>query len=91
MNMKGPRTGGVLSVTEGEDKPLKYLLAFQVASLVVISKTDLVPHHEFDMDALHEDVHEAGPGVEWQEVTAGMGEGVDGWIDWLWQEPSGSS
>ncbi len=91
MNMKSPRTGDVLSVTEGEDKSLKYLLAFQVASLVVISKSDLVPHLTFNMDALHGDVHESDPGIEWQEVTAGMGEGVDGWIDWLWQEPSGSS
>ena len=71
----------VLSVTEGEDKPLKYPLAFRTADLVVISKTDLVPHLNLDMTTLRENVRRMKP--EWIELSAQSGQGVSSWIEWI--------
>jgi len=73
----------VLSVTEGEDKPLKYPLAFQVADLVILSKTDLVPHLDVDMEDLRANVREVNPRAEPLEISAKTGEGMDGWVSWL--------
>lgn len=71
----------VLSVAEGEDKPLKYPLAFRTADLVVISKTDLVPHLEFDMAALRDNLERIKP--EWIELSARSGDGMPSWIEWV--------
>jgi len=73
-----------LSVTEGEDKPLKYPVMFQKADLVVLTKIDLVPHLPgMDLQALRDNVARVMPTAAVLEVSAVTGEGLDGWIDWL--------
>ncbi len=73
----------VCSVTEGEDKPLKYPLMFRTCDLVVINKIDLLPHLEFDLDKLLYNLEAVHPGVEHMVMSARTGEGVDGFSDWL--------
>ena len=73
----------VCSVTEGEDKPLKYPLMFRTCDLVVVNKVDLLPHLEYDLDRLLANVEAVHPGVETMTVSARTGEGVEGFRDWL--------
>jgi hydrogenase nickel incorporation protein HypB len=73
----------VSSVTEGEDKPLKYPLMFRACELVLVNKIDLLPHLEFDLDKFMYHLDAVHPGVERLLVSARTGEGVDGWRDWL--------
>ena len=75
----------VSSVTEGEDKPLKYPLMFRTCELVVINKIDLLPHLDFDMDRFLRNLDAVHPGVERMQVSARTGEGVDAFRDWLQQ------
>jgi len=67
----------VCSVTEGEDKPLKYPLMFRTCDLVLINKVDLLPHLEFDLDKLLYNLEAVHPGVDRMLVSARTGEGVD--------------
>jgi hydrogenase nickel incorporation protein HypB len=73
----------VCSVTEGEDKPLKYPLMFRACELVVINKIDLLPHLDFDVDRLVHNLDSVNPGAEHMLVSARTGEGVKAWRDWL--------
>ncbi len=73
----------MLSVTEGEDKPLKYPLIFQHADLVVLSKIDLVPHLGTDLEFLLGNLERVMPDPKVIEVSARTGAGMDDWIDWL--------
>jgi hydrogenase nickel incorporation protein HypB len=73
----------IASVTEGEDKPLKYPLMFRACELIVINKVDLLPHIEFDLDRLRENLDIVHPGVERIELSARSGEGVEAWRSWL--------
>ena len=73
----------VCSVTEGEDKPLKYPLMFRTCELVVVNKTDLLPHLDFDLDRFFENLDAVNPGVERMLVSARTGEGVGAFRDWL--------
>jgi hydrogenase nickel incorporation protein HypB len=73
----------VVSVTEGEDKPLKYPVMFRKADLVVISKVDLVPHLEVDLEAMEDAVARVMPEPRILRVSARTGEGIAGWIGWL--------
>jgi hydrogenase nickel incorporation protein HypB len=73
----------VCSVTEGEDKPLKYPLMFRTCELVVINKVDLLPHLDFDVDKLLYNLDAVHPDVERMLVSARTGEGIDEWRDWL--------
>jgi hydrogenase nickel incorporation protein HypB len=73
----------IASVTEGEDKPLKYPLMFRACELIVINKIDLLPHIEFDLDRLRENLDIVHPGVERVELSARSGEGVEAWRSWL--------
>ena len=73
----------VLSVTEGEDKPLKYPLLFQEASAVVLSKVDLLPHVPFSMRACRDNIREVNVKLPVFEVSAARDEGVGEWLDWL--------
>jgi hydrogenase nickel incorporation protein HypB len=79
----------VCSVTEGEDKPLKYPLMFRVCDLVVINKIDLLPHLELDVDRLESNLDAVNPGVERLRVSARTGEGVDAFRDWLLEVAAG--
>jgi hydrogenase nickel incorporation protein HypB len=67
----------VCSVTEGEDKPLKYPLMFRACELVLVNKIDLLPHLSFDVDRLLANLEAVHPGVEHMLVSARSGEGVD--------------
>src|SRR5919206_1483584 len=73
----------VSSVTEGEDKPLKYPLMFRACELVIVNKIDLLPHLEFDLDTFLRNLEAVHPGVPRLLVSARTGEGVDEWKDWL--------
>ena len=73
----------VCSITEGEEKPLKYPLMFRTCELVLVNKVDLLPHLDFDMDKLLYNLEAVHPGVEHMLVSARTGEGVEGFRDWL--------
>jgi hydrogenase nickel incorporation protein HypB len=73
----------VCSVTEGEDKPMKYPLMFRTCELVVVNKIDLLEHLEFDLDKFLYYLDQVNPGVQRLLVSARTGEGVDAWRDWL--------
>ncbi len=73
----------VSSVTEGEDKPLKYPLMFRTCELVVVNKIDLLPHLEYDLDRFLTNVDEVNPGVETLQVSARTGDGVEALGEWL--------
>jgi len=73
----------VCSVTEGEDKPLKYPLMFRACELVVINKLDLLPHLEFDLERLLVNLDAVHPEAERMLVSARTGEGVEAWREWL--------
>jgi hydrogenase nickel incorporation protein HypB len=73
----------VCSVTEGEDKPLKYPLMFRTCELVLINKIDLLAHLDFDLDKLLYNLDAVHPDVERMLISARTGEGIDAWRDWL--------
>ncbi|GAB4528743.1 MAG: hypothetical protein Tsb0019_30680 [Roseibium sp.] len=73
----------ILSVTEGEDKPLKYPDIFASADLMILTKTDLLPHLDFDVGAAVGNARRVNPKIRVLEVSARSGAGVDGWLDWL--------
>ena len=73
----------VCSVTEGEDKPLKYPLMFRACELVVVNKTDLLPVLDFDLDLLLYNIDQVNPGATKLVMSARTGEGVDGLVEWL--------
>jgi len=73
----------VCSVTEGEDKPLKYPLMFRACELVVVNKIDLLEHLDFDLDRLEANLDAVHPGVERMRVSARTGEGVEAVREWL--------
>ena len=75
----------VFSITEGEDKPLKYPVMFRSVEIVVVNKMDLAPYLNFDMDRFRGYLKQVNPGVKVVEVSAEKGEGVDAWIQWLQQ------
>jgi len=77
----------ILSVTEGEDKPLKYPDMFAAAHLMVLNKIDLLPHLDFDVAQCIANARRVNPAIEVLQVSARSGEGLDAWIDWL-LEPS---
>ena len=72
-----------LSVTEGEDKPLKYPVMFQKADLVLLTKVDLIPHLDFDVAAVEDALARVMPGAKMLKVSAKTGEGIDVWLHWL--------
>ncbi|MBW2509451.1 MAG: hydrogenase nickel incorporation protein HypB [Deltaproteobacteria bacterium] len=72
-----------LSVTEGEDKPLKYPVMFQKADLVLLTKTDLIPHLDFDVTAVRDALSRVMPDAKMLEVSAKTGDGIDAWLSWL--------
>jgi hydrogenase nickel incorporation protein HypB len=73
----------ILSVTEGEDKPLKYPDMFAAASLMVLNKIDLLPHVRFDVARCIELARRVNPGIEVIQLSATTGEGMDAWLHWL--------
>ncbi len=75
----------ILSVTEGEDKPLKYPHMFRAAELMILNKTDLLPHLDFDVERTVANAREVNPEISVLRVSAKTGEGLEAWYDWLRQ------
>ncbi len=73
----------VVSVTEGEDKPLKYPYMFAVADVVVINKIDLLPYVDVRLEQLTEHCRSVNPGVRVLPLSVTTGEGIGAWCDWL--------
>ena len=73
----------VLSVTEGDDKPLKYPLMFKESEIALLNKVDLAPYCNFNMDSAKKDITSLHPGIEVLEVSCTKGQGIDEWCDWL--------
>jgi hydrogenase nickel incorporation protein HypB len=73
----------VSSITEGEEKPLKYPLMFRSCELVLVNKVDLLPHLDFDLDKFLYNLDAVHPGVKRMLVSAKTGAGIEEWRDWL--------
>ena len=73
----------VYSITEGEEKPLKYPVMFRAVDVVVVNKVDLLPHLDFDLDAFLTNVSSVNPSARIIMTSARSGEGVGEWCDWL--------
>ncbi len=73
----------VFSVTEGEEKPLKYPVMFRAVDVVVVNKIDLLPHLDFDLDAFLHNLRSVNPVARIIMTSARTGEGVGEWCDWL--------
>lgn len=73
----------LLSVTEGEDKPLKYPLMFHEATLAVITKIDLLPYLDVDVDLIRANIRRVNPTLSVLALSSRTGEGMDGWLAWL--------
>ena len=76
----------ILSVTEGEDKPLKYPHMFRAAKVMVLNKIDLLPHVEFDAELAAANAQHVNPGIVIVRLSARTGEGLDAWYGWLRHE-----
>jgi hydrogenase nickel incorporation protein HypB len=73
----------IISVTEGEDKPLKYPNMFQSAQLCLINKTDLLPYVDFNVEKLKEFARRINPHLQFMEISAKTGEGFTDWLQWI--------
>ncbi len=81
----------ILSVTEGEDKPLKYPHMFRAASLMLLNKIDLLPHVDFDLDRALANAREVNPDMSVLRLSARTGEGMPSWYEWLQREAKAAS
>jgi len=73
----------LMSVTEGEEKPLKYPLIFHLSNAAVITKTDLIPHLKFDLALVEKNIHQINPKAVILRTSTYTGEGLQDWLDWL--------
>ena len=73
----------IISVTEGDDKPLKYPTMFAAGNLCVINKIDLLPYVQFDLEKCKKAALSVNPKLQFCEVSATTGEGLDRWYSWL--------
>ncbi len=76
----------ILSVPEGDDKPLKYPLIFTVCDVLIINKIDVLPYFDFDLARVEEYAHARNPKLKLFPICAKTGEGVDAWTAWLRDE-----
>jgi hydrogenase nickel incorporation protein HypB len=76
----------MLSVTEGEDKPIKYPLMFRVCDAALINKIDLLPYLDLQIDTIHRNLLQVHPDMPIFDISAKTGEGFDDWIAWLTQK-----
>ena len=77
------RNAMILSVPEGDDKPLKYPLMFSVCDVVLINKTDVMPYFDFSLERCKKYIHERNPKAQVIPICAKTGEGVDAFVQWL--------
>lgn len=76
----------ILSVPEGDDKPLKYPLMFSICDVVLINKIDVLPYFDFDIEKCKEYIHRRNPNAKVIPICAKTGEGIDEWANWLLDE-----
>ena len=76
----------IMSVTEGEDKPLKYLHMFRASKLMLLNKVDLLPHLDFEVDRCLDYARQVNPRLEILQVSATRGDGMQAWFSWLRQQ-----
>ena len=76
----------ILSVTEGDDKPLKYPHMFRAAGLMILNKIDLMPHVDFDVSRAIANAAQVNPAITTLQLSARTGEGLEGWYAWLRRE-----
>jgi hydrogenase nickel incorporation protein HypB len=81
----------IISVTEGDDKPLKYPTMFAASDLCLINKIDLLPYVQFDVDRCEAAARTVNPNLEFCRVSATTGEGLDRWYTWLQSALKGGS
>jgi hydrogenase nickel incorporation protein HypB len=81
----------ILSVTEGDDKPLKYPHMFRAASLMLLNKIDLLPYVDFDVDRALDCAREVNPDMSVLRLSARSGEGMSSWYEWLLREAKAAS
>ena len=77
------RNAMILSVPEGDDKPLKYPLMFSTCDVLLVNKIDYMPYSDFNLEAFKERVYTLNPNIEIIKVSAKTGEGIDSWANWL--------
>ena len=82
-NVGEDEKGVVLSITEGDDKPMKYPLIFKESAVTVLNKVDILPYTNFDMAAAREDIMTLHPAANIIETSCTMGQGIAAWCDWL--------
>ena len=73
----------ILSVPEGDDKPLKYPLMFSIVDVLLINKIDAIDYFDFDLEAVKERVKKLNPNIKVIPISAKTGEGIDEWADWI--------
>jgi hydrogenase nickel incorporation protein HypB len=73
----------VFSITEGEEKPLKYPVMFRSADVIAVNKMDLAPHLDFDIDLFYRNLRDVHPEVTTIEISARNGDGLGVWCDWI--------
>jgi len=78
----------IISVTEGDDKPLKYPLMFQVSSVLLLNKIDLLPYLDFDMERFQSDALKVNPRLTVMAISCKTGEGLDTWFSWIEERAS---
>jgi len=79
----------ILSVPEGDDKPLKYPLMFSVSHVLIINKIDYLPFSDFNIEKCRSRVLKLNPDIQIIELSCKTGEGIDEWIEWLYGEVNG--
>jgi len=80
------RNAMILSVPEGDDKPLKYPLMFSICDVLLVNKIDYLALSDFDMNAMKERVVKLNPDIRIIEISCKTGQGIDAWADWLSRE-----
>ena len=73
----------ILSVPEGDDKPLKYPLMFSICDVLLVNKIDVLPYFDFDLDSCRKYVKKLNPNMKIIPISARTGEGIEEWADWL--------
>jgi len=73
----------IISVTEGDDKPKKYPLMFQVSTVLLLNKIDLLPYLNFDVERFHDDALKVNPKLKIMALSCTTGEGLDAWFQWI--------
>lgn len=76
----------ILSIPEGDDKPLKYPLMFSIVDVLLINKIDVIEHFDFDIEAVRERATKLNPDIKIIPISARTGEGIEEWADWIRNE-----